>query len=172
MSPISCLVGVLDIRGGIGTLSPLRIRSADGTITGRGSFDIYRRQINRYHRRERGAHDQPVRARRPPPRQRLVRSSDDPSGNSLACRSCSARGRRRRKPAVAQPAAVRAAQSVLVSPRRLVRARWSCRVAVRTGGSSAAPLGIRHQFPQIAATLLVLARYWTTTRSAGERWRH
>jgi hypothetical protein len=46
MSPISCLVGVLDIRGGIGTLSPLRIRSADGTITGRGSFDIYRRQID------------------------------------------------------------------------------------------------------------------------------
>jgi uncharacterized protein involved in outer membrane biogenesis len=46
MSPISCLVGVLDIRGGIGTLSPLRIRSADGTITGRGSFDIYRHQIN------------------------------------------------------------------------------------------------------------------------------
>jgi AsmA family protein len=48
MSPISCLVGVLDIRGGIGTLSPLRIRSADGTITGRGSFDIYRRQIDEH----------------------------------------------------------------------------------------------------------------------------
>jgi uncharacterized protein involved in outer membrane biogenesis len=46
MSPISCLVGVLDIRGGIGTLSPLRVRSADGTITGRGSFDIYRHQID------------------------------------------------------------------------------------------------------------------------------
>jgi AsmA family protein len=46
VSPISCLVGVLDIRGGIGTLSPLRVRSADGTITGRGSFDIYRHQID------------------------------------------------------------------------------------------------------------------------------
>ena len=46
MSPISCLVGVVDIRGGIGTISPLRIRSADGTITGRGSFDIYRHQID------------------------------------------------------------------------------------------------------------------------------
>jgi AsmA family protein len=46
MSPISCLVGVVDIRGGVGTLSPLRIRSADGTITGRGSFDIYRHQID------------------------------------------------------------------------------------------------------------------------------
>jgi AsmA family protein len=46
MSPISCLVGVVDVRGGVGTLSPLRIRSADGTITGRGSFDIYRHQID------------------------------------------------------------------------------------------------------------------------------
>jgi hypothetical protein len=46
MSPISCLVGVIDIRGGVGTVSPLRIRSADGTITGRGSFDIYRHQID------------------------------------------------------------------------------------------------------------------------------
>jgi uncharacterized protein involved in outer membrane biogenesis len=46
MSPISCLVAVVDVRGGVGTLSPLRIRSADGTITGRGSFDIYRHQID------------------------------------------------------------------------------------------------------------------------------
>ncbi len=46
MSPISCVVGVLDIRAGTGTISPLRIRSADGTITGRGTFDIYRHQID------------------------------------------------------------------------------------------------------------------------------
>ncbi len=46
MSPISCLVGVVDIRNGRGTVSPLRIRSADGTITGRGTFDIYRHQID------------------------------------------------------------------------------------------------------------------------------
>jgi uncharacterized protein involved in outer membrane biogenesis len=46
MSPITCLVGVVDIRGGIGTVSPLRIRSADGTITARGWFDIYRQQID------------------------------------------------------------------------------------------------------------------------------
>jgi len=46
MSPISCLVGVLDIRDGVGTVSPLRIRSADGTITGRGTFDVYRHQID------------------------------------------------------------------------------------------------------------------------------
>lgn len=46
MSAITCLVGVVDIRGGIGTVSPLRIRSADGTITGRGSFDIFRHEID------------------------------------------------------------------------------------------------------------------------------
>ena len=46
MSPISCLVGVLDIRAGIGTVAPLRIRSADGTIIGRGTFDIYRHRID------------------------------------------------------------------------------------------------------------------------------
>ena len=46
MSPISCLIAVLDIRGGTGTISPLRIRSADGTITGRGTFDIYRHQFD------------------------------------------------------------------------------------------------------------------------------
>jgi AsmA family protein len=46
MTPISCLIAVLDIRAGIGTMSPIRIRSAGGTITGRGSFDIYRHQID------------------------------------------------------------------------------------------------------------------------------
>lgn len=46
MSPIGCLVGVLDIRGGVGTISPLRVRTADGTITGKGSFDIYRHQLD------------------------------------------------------------------------------------------------------------------------------
>ena len=46
ISPISCLIAVLDIRGGTGTISPLRIRSADGTITGRGTFDIYRHQFD------------------------------------------------------------------------------------------------------------------------------
>ncbi|MEA2727238.1 MAG: AsmA family protein [Acetobacteraceae bacterium] len=46
MTPISCLIAVLDIRAGTGTISPIRIRSANGTITGRGSFDIYRHQID------------------------------------------------------------------------------------------------------------------------------
>ena len=57
MSPITCLVGVVDIRGGIGTVSPLRIRSADGTITGRGWFDIYR-ATDRHHNRERREDDE------------------------------------------------------------------------------------------------------------------
>jgi hypothetical protein len=46
ISPISCLVGALDVRGGIGTISPRRIRSADGTINGRGNFNIYCHQID------------------------------------------------------------------------------------------------------------------------------
>ncbi len=46
MSPIACLLAVLDIRGGVGTVSPLRIRSQDGTITGQGSFDVYRHLID------------------------------------------------------------------------------------------------------------------------------
>ena len=77
---------------------------------------------DRYHRRERGADDQLVRTRRARPRQRLVRIPNDPTGNSLGCRSRSALGRRQRKPAAAQPAAIRAAQSVLVRPGPLARA--------------------------------------------------
>ena len=46
MGPISCLVAVLDVRGGAGTISPLRIRSTEGTITGRGTFDVYRHQLD------------------------------------------------------------------------------------------------------------------------------
>jgi uncharacterized protein involved in outer membrane biogenesis len=46
MSPISCLVAVLDIRAGAGTISPLRIRSQNGTIVGSGSFNLLRRQVD------------------------------------------------------------------------------------------------------------------------------
>ena len=45
-SPVSCLVAVVDIRAGVGTVSPLRIRAADGTITARGSFDLHRRLLD------------------------------------------------------------------------------------------------------------------------------
>ena len=99
MSPISCLVGVLDIRGGIGTLSPLRIRSADGTITGRGSFDIYRHQIDITVASE--ARTSSLFALNVPVR--VNGSFASPTirpASTLGRRSCSALGRRRRKPTV------------------------------------------------------------------------
>ena len=46
MTPVSCLLGVLTLRGGIGTVSPLRVRAAEGTIAGSGTFDPFRRQID------------------------------------------------------------------------------------------------------------------------------
>ena len=46
MSAVSCLVGVVDIRGGAGTVSPLRVRSQNGTIMGSGSFDLNRRSVD------------------------------------------------------------------------------------------------------------------------------
>jgi uncharacterized protein involved in outer membrane biogenesis len=42
MTPIACAVAVLDVRAGIGTISPLRIETADGTIVAKGRFDLYR----------------------------------------------------------------------------------------------------------------------------------
>src|SRR3712207_5725927 len=46
MSAVSCLLGVLDMRAGEGTVIPLRIRSADGTITGHAWFDLNRRRFD------------------------------------------------------------------------------------------------------------------------------
>ncbi len=46
MSAVSCLLAVVDVRAGIGTVSPLRVRSADGTIVGRGSFDLNRKRLD------------------------------------------------------------------------------------------------------------------------------
>lgn len=46
MSPVRCMVGVLDLRGGAGTVSPLRIRAEHGTIAGQGRFDLRRRQLD------------------------------------------------------------------------------------------------------------------------------
>ena len=45
-TPVSCLLGVLDMHGGIGTLAPLRIRAASGTIGGLGRFDLNRKQVD------------------------------------------------------------------------------------------------------------------------------
>ena len=39
-APINCLLGVLDMRAGVGQVAPLRIRAETGTIVGSGRFDI------------------------------------------------------------------------------------------------------------------------------------
>ena len=46
MTGIACLVAVLDVRAGAGTISPLRIRTQSGTIAGSGSFNVFRRQVD------------------------------------------------------------------------------------------------------------------------------
>jgi len=46
MTPVTCLLGIVDMRAGAGTVSPLRIRTASGTIAGQGRFDLYRNQID------------------------------------------------------------------------------------------------------------------------------
>lgn len=43
MSPVSCLLGALDMRAGVGTVMPLRVRAANGAIAGAVRFDLYRR---------------------------------------------------------------------------------------------------------------------------------
>lgn len=45
-SAVSCLLGVLDMEGGVGTVLPLRVRAADGTITGHAWFDLNRRRFD------------------------------------------------------------------------------------------------------------------------------
>jgi hypothetical protein len=39
LSRLSCLIAVLDLKDGIGSIAPLRIRTADGTIVGGGTYD-------------------------------------------------------------------------------------------------------------------------------------
>ncbi len=46
MTPVSCLLGVLTMRDGVATVSPLRVRAAEGTIAGSGTFDLQRRRID------------------------------------------------------------------------------------------------------------------------------
>ncbi|TDH62838.1 hypothetical protein E2C06_09080 [Dankookia rubra] len=45
-TPVSCLLGMLDMRAGVGEVAPLRIRSAEGTVAGTASFDLNRRQVD------------------------------------------------------------------------------------------------------------------------------
>ncbi len=44
--PVSCLLAVLEMRAGVGTVAPLRVRSATGTIVGSAQFDLYRRTFD------------------------------------------------------------------------------------------------------------------------------
>jgi uncharacterized protein involved in outer membrane biogenesis len=46
MTPLVCMVAVVDVRAGAGTLSPLRIAAAGGTIVGKGRFDLYRGTVD------------------------------------------------------------------------------------------------------------------------------
>jgi hypothetical protein len=43
MTPVSCLLAVLDMNAGSGTVLPLRVRAAEGTVAGHARFDLYRR---------------------------------------------------------------------------------------------------------------------------------
>ncbi len=43
MTPVSCLLAVLDMHAGSGTVLPLRVRAAEGTVIGHARFDLYRR---------------------------------------------------------------------------------------------------------------------------------
>ncbi|MFC7474312.1 AsmA-like C-terminal region-containing protein [Dankookia sp. GCM10030260] len=45
-TPVSCLLGMLEMRAGVGEVAPLRIRSAEGTLAGTASFDLNRRQVD------------------------------------------------------------------------------------------------------------------------------
>jgi AsmA family protein len=45
-TPVSCLLGVLNMNDGVGTISPLRIRTASGTVVGEARFDLYRRTLD------------------------------------------------------------------------------------------------------------------------------
>jgi uncharacterized protein involved in outer membrane biogenesis len=42
LSQLSCLLAVLDLRDGLGTIAPLKIKTSDGTIVGGGTYDARR----------------------------------------------------------------------------------------------------------------------------------
>lgn len=45
-SRLSCAIGVLDMRAGVGEIAPIRLRSANGTIHGLASFDLHRQRLD------------------------------------------------------------------------------------------------------------------------------
>jgi AsmA family protein len=46
MSSLSCMIGIISMRSGVGIVSPLRIRTAQGTIAGQGIVDLNRQQLD------------------------------------------------------------------------------------------------------------------------------
>jgi AsmA family protein len=43
---VTCLLGVVDLRNGIGTIWPLRLRTPDGTLDGHGHVDFLRQRLD------------------------------------------------------------------------------------------------------------------------------
>ncbi|WP_431301894.1 AsmA family protein [Sediminicoccus sp. BL-A-41-H5] len=43
---LACAIGVLDMKGGVGELAPLRLRSAQGMISGLATFDLNRHRLD------------------------------------------------------------------------------------------------------------------------------
>ena len=43
---LSCMIGVLEMRGGVGEIAPLRLRAATGMISGMASFDLNRQRLD------------------------------------------------------------------------------------------------------------------------------
>ena len=46
MTPVSCLLVGLEMRAGVSTVAPLRLRAAEGTIAGSATFDLNRRTFD------------------------------------------------------------------------------------------------------------------------------
>lgn len=46
LSPVTCLLAGVDMRANVGTVAPLRLRAADGTISGSARFDLNRRTFD------------------------------------------------------------------------------------------------------------------------------
>jgi uncharacterized protein involved in outer membrane biogenesis len=49
---LSCLLGVIDLRNGIASLTPFRLRTPDGTISGGGQYDLARDSVDGFVRSE------------------------------------------------------------------------------------------------------------------------
>ena len=46
MVQLTCLLGIVDLRDGIGTIWPLRLRTSDGTIVGQGHVDFLAQRLD------------------------------------------------------------------------------------------------------------------------------